>query len=562
MKPKLILPIILLGVFACTNQPSHKESIIDNEEISDSAEYPFLWENANVYFLLTDRFANGDTTNDFSYGRKHDGDTLRSYEGGDIRGIIQKLDEGYFDRLGITAIWTTPVFENIHGAVDEGSGKTYAYHGYWPRDWSTIDANLGTMADYKELVDKAHAHGIRVLMDVIINHTGPVTKIDTAWPDEWVRKGPPCIHTDYETNVNCALASHLDDIRTDSDNPVELPQFLIDKWKAEGRFEQEQAELDTFFERTGYPRAPRFYLIKWITDYVRELGIDGFRVDTAKHTEAYVWAELFKEAQLAFEEWKKNNPDEVLDNSQFYMVGEVYGYSIYSGLNYDYGDSLVNFFDNGFQSLINFSFKGDANKAPEELFAQYSKALNGGVLEGKELLNYLDSHDDGGPFDRMREKPFEAGTKLLLAPGSSQVYYGDETARPLHFENLGHDADLRSFMNWEDLKSNAEHNGYTTSDVFAHYSKLGRFRRAHPAVGAGVHKMLSESPYIFSRILTSDNISDKVVVVLDKTTEPIDVSSVFEDGTELKDYYSGAKATVQEGKVSFETGQNILLIGE
>ena len=557
MKFKLIFALAI-GILACTNQ---HETVTDTESVPATNDQPFLWANANVYFLLTDRFANGDTTNDFAYGRKRDGEKFRSYEGGDIRGIIQKIDDGYFDRLGITAIWTTPLFENIHGAVDEGSGKTYAYHGYWPRDWSTIDANLGSMADYKELVDKAHAHGIRVLMDVIINHTGPESSIDSAWPEDWVRQLPTCTFQDYESNVSCALVRHLADIKTESNEEVELPQFLLNKWKTEGRLDKELTELDAFFERTGYPRAPRFYLIKWITDYVRELGIDGFRVDTAKHTEAYVWAELFKEAQLAFEEWKKNHPDEVLDDNAFYMVGEVYGYSIYSGVNYDYGDSLVNFFDNGFESLINFSFKDDAKNEPEALFSLYSNGLHED-LAGKELLNYLDSHDDGSPFDRMREKPFEAGTKLLLSPGSSQVYYGDETARPLHFRDIGHDADLRSFMNWGDLKNNTSKNGYTTSDVLAHYSKLGRFRRAHPAVGAGVHKMLSESPYIFSRTLNTESMKDKVVVVLDKISEPIDVSSVFEDGTLVKDYYSGASATVRERKISFESGFEILLIGE
>lgn len=554
MKLRLLIGLMLIA-FACTNN-SH-ERITDTEIVLNTKGQPFLWANANVYFLLTDRFANGDTTNDLAYGRKRDGAKFCSYEGGDIRGIIQKLDEGYFDRLGITAIWTTPVYENIHSYREGGGQKYYAYHGYWPRDWTNIDANLGTMADYRELVDKAHAHGIRVLLDVIINHTGPVTANDSAWPEGWVRMEPPCTHVNYETNVDCALAGHLPDIRTDSNEPVELPQFLLDKWKAEGRLDQELAELDAFFERTGYPRAPRFYLIKWVSDYVRELGIDGFRVDTAKHTEAYVWEELFKEVQLAFQEWKNNNPDKVLDDAPFYMVGEVYGYSIHSGVGYNYGDSVVNFFDNGFESLINFSFTGDAKQKPEELFSQYSNGLKGD-LAGKELLNYLDSHDDEHPFDRMREKPFEAATKLLLSPGSSQVYYGDETARPLHFEGIGHDANLRSFMNWNDLKNNISKNGYTTSEVYAHYSKLGRFRQAHPAVGAGVHKKLADIPYTFSRTLDED----KVVVVLDKTEEPIDVSSVFGDGTVLTDYYSGTKATVQDGKVSFDTVQDMLLIGE
>src|SRR5210317_390739 len=154
IKRPLFLTLGLLLTFACNNQTES----IDSENAS-SSEKPFMWENANVYFLLTDRFQNGDTTNDYSYGRKRDGAVNRSYHGGDIRGIIQKLEEGYFENLGITAIWTTPVFENIHGSTDEGTGKTYGYHGYWVKDFTTIDKNLGTMNDYKELVEKAHARG-------------------------------------------------------------------------------------------------------------------------------------------------------------------------------------------------------------------------------------------------------------------------------------------------------------------------------------------------------------------------------------------------------------------
>lgn len=121
---------------------------------------------------------------------------------------------------------------------------------------------------------------------------------------------------------------NLPDIKTDSNTPVELPAFLVAKWKKEGRYEKEVAELDAFFKRTGYPRAPRFYVIKWLTDYIRQHGVDGYRCDTAKHVEESVWAELRKEADLAFADWKKANPAKVLDNNPFYMVGEVYYYKI------------------------------------------------------------------------------------------------------------------------------------------------------------------------------------------------------------------------------------------
>ena len=551
----LLIPILIVG---CSNPaPKQAESITKIESSS-----PFIWENANVYFLLTDRFVNGDPSNDNSYGRQQDGVLHRSYHGGDLRGVIQKLEEGYFSDLGITALWLTPPIENIHGSTDEGTGKTYAYHGYWPRDWTNIDANLGTIEDYKELIDKAHERGIRVLMDVIINHTGPVTGIDTQWPDEWVRMSPTCTFDNFENTVVCTLVDNLPDIRTESNDTVELPPYLIEKWKNEGRYDQEIKELDEFFARTEYPRAPRFYIIKWLTDYVRELGIDGFRVDTAKHTEPSVWAELFKEAVLALEEWKNNHPAEKLDDLPFYMVGEVYGYAIQNGQDYNMGDTTVNFYENGLQGLINFAIKGDAaNKSTEDLFALYSNILNNGELTGYTTLNYMASHDDGGPFDKEREKVFEAGTKLLLAPGASQVYYGDETARPLNVEASG-DASLRVPMNWNDLENNVERNGYHTSDVYQHWSKLGRFKRVHPAVGAGVHSKLADAPYTFKRVLNRKDIQDQVVVVLGEINGAVDVSDVFADNTTLTDYYSGITGIVEDGKVTIATDFDYLLLGK
>ena len=114
--------------------------------------------------------------------------------------------------------------------------------------------------------------------------------------------------------------------------------MLVEKWTREGRLEKEKAELDEFFRRTGYPRAPRFYVIKWLTDWVRELGIDGYRVDTAKHFEETVSAELRKEADSAFADWKRAHPEQKLDELPFYMVGEVYGWEESQGKSYNFGD--------------------------------------------------------------------------------------------------------------------------------------------------------------------------------------------------------------------------------
>jgi alpha-amylase len=516
---------------------------------------PFVWEGANLYFLLTDRFNNGTTDNDVNFERELPTGKLRGFEGGDIKGITQKIKEGYFTDLGINAIWFTPVTEQIHGPVDEGTGNTYAFHGYWAKDWTALDPNFGTKEDLAELVETAHAKGIRIVMDAVINHTGPATEVDPAWEKDWVRIEPTCTYKNFATTAECTLTDNLPDIKTESTQEVTIPASLAEKWQNEGRYDEEMKELDVFFARTGYPRTPRYYLIKWLCDYIIEFGIDGYRSDTVKHTDVSVWADFRKECEYAFQLWKKNHPDKVLDDNEFYSVGEVYGYNISNEFIYDFGDKKVNYFADGFNELINFEFKYNAQSNYEELFSKYSEILNGD-LKGYGVLNYLSSHDDGSPFDPNREKNIEAANKLLLCSGTSQVYYGDESARSLVIEGTVGDATLRSFMNWEDIKTD-EH----TQAVLTHWQKLGQFRRNHPAVGAGIHKMISEKPYVFSRTFSQGDFKDEVFVGLDLSKgEKIVSIPDLEEGCKLRDAYSGKITKVKNGKVSIDTDFDILLL--
>ncbi len=521
----------------------------------------FEWSNATVYFLLTDRFNNANPANDLAYGRKADGAVMRGYMGGDLAGVTAKIREGYFNKLGVDAIWITPPVEQIHASTDEGTGNSYGFHGYWAKDFTSVDANLGTEADVSELVDTAHKHGLRVLLDVVMNHTGPVTELDPAWPADWVRLDPVCTYKDAPTTIDCVLVKNLPDIRTDSNAAVALPPALVEKWKKEGRYEREVKELDAFFKRTGYPRAPRYHLMKWHADWVRKFGFDGFRGDTAKHTEPGVWKDLKKVASVAYEDWKKANPKKRLGNDKFFMTAEVYNYSVHHARKFDMGGGqYVDFFRNGFDSLINFSTASDAAKGYEHLFAGYASALHG-PLKGYSVMNYMSSHDDGSPFDPLREKPFETATKLMLAPGSAQIYYGDETARLLKVDGARGDATLRSFMNWDELSSDAQRPGYRVQEVHRHWGLLGQFRKAHPAVGAGVHKRIADKPYTFSRTWKQD----RVVVALDlpiRKAIDIDVGGVFKNGEKVKDYYSGKFAVVKRGKVRFEAGNELVLIGK
>ena len=148
---------ILLLIVSISCSPKKQDNILTN-----NTNKPFLWAGANIYFLLTDRFNNGDVSNDLKFNRTGVAAKLRGFEGGDIKGITQKIEEGYFNNLGINAIWLTPIVEQIHGSVDEGTGMTYGYHGYWTKDWTSLDANFGSEEDLKNMVELAHKKGIRI----------------------------------------------------------------------------------------------------------------------------------------------------------------------------------------------------------------------------------------------------------------------------------------------------------------------------------------------------------------------------------------------------------------
>ena len=158
---------------------------------------PFTWDNALVYFVLTDRFENGDTSNDHSYGRSLDEkgnvisgykDNMGTFHGGDLKGLTKKLDDGYFTKLGVNAIWITAPYEQMHGYTYANANNDqpgygfpyYGYHGYWALDFTNVDANMGTKQDMHNFVDTAHELGIRVVMDVVMNHTGYISAYDAV----------------------------------------------------------------------------------------------------------------------------------------------------------------------------------------------------------------------------------------------------------------------------------------------------------------------------------------------------------------------------------------------
>ncbi len=392
-------------------------------------------------------------------------------------------------------------------------------------------------------------------MDVVLNHTGPVTEEDPFWGEDWARENPNCAFSTYENTTACSLVENLPDILTESNQEVALPATLVAKWKSEGRYDEEMAELDSYFTTNDLKKTPRNYIIKWLTDYIRDFGVDAFRVDTTKHVDEASWVALRAQADKAFADYKANNEDKVMDDNDFFMFGEVYNYSIDGGRAYDFGDKKVDYFANGFDNLINFQFKYDAQGSYEQLFSKYA-VIKDSIFSDKSFVNYATSHDDGQPFDKDRNKAIETGTKLLLTTGISQIYYGDETARDLTIDGTDGDATLRSFMNWDSI------NTAPTDEILAHWQKLGTFRRDHPSVGAGTHKMLSAAPYIFKRSFNKNGMTDTVVVGLDLNIgkKDIVVGNAFAKAQTVKDTYSEQEASIINGKITLDTPYDIVLL--
>ncbi|GJM76194.1 hypothetical protein HMSSN036_84100 [Paenibacillus macerans] len=451
----------------------------------DSGKNPtFNWDNANVYFVLTDRFKDGDPSNNNSYGRPSRdaaGKNIGTFHGGDLKGLTQKLKEGYFTDLGVNAIWISAPYEQIHGFVGGGNGGDFAhygYHGYYALDFTMIDRNMGTIEDMREFVDTAHAQGIRVVLDIVMNHPGYNTLKDmeeygfgsktvgadwapgngqtwhsyhdyinyndasawSKWWNTWVRAGIAGYDPGGSNDLT-QLVGNLPDFRTNVTNNIGLAPLLQAKWAKETAGYEQWIVPAAVPLRKDLGVAPADYLVKWLAAWVEEFGIDGFRADTAKHVELNRWKQLKNEASAALHRWRQNNPDKpgAAWTEDFWMTGEVWGHGV--------GKS--EYFNYGFDSVINFSFQDSNINSLESIYADYAAKLN--ADPNFNVLSYISSHDTR-LYDRGRLT--QAGTALLLLPGGVQTFYGDETARP--FGETGSDPQqgTRSAMNWDNINQN------------------------------------------------------------------------------------------------------------
>lgn len=501
----------------------------------------FDWDEARIYFIVTDRFNNGDTSNDDPNGENYNKNHLESYHGGDIKGITEKLD--YLKDLGINTIWITPIVDNIdfnmatNWNVAQEQKSQYGYHGYWAKNFEAMDEHLGSVEDLKELIDGAHDRGMKIMVDVVLNHAG------------------------YGMHPNETI------------NVKNFPT-AEEKARFEGMF-RERGTSDTIKgEQSGLPDfltenpEVRAKLIEWQTSWLEKSktekgnSIDYFRVDTTKHVESTTWN--------AF----KNRLTEL--NPDFKMIGENYGASIDS-----HGGQLRS---GQFDALLDFTFndiamdfvKGNIDGAIDRTLER-EKLMDNTATVG----NFLSSHDEdgflwaidregnnNGVYDKDEIAKFMLAASLqITSKGQPIIYYGEElgaSGKKSGNMQAGEFSENRYDMPWERVED--EKYNY----ILNHYKNLLAVRDKYSKVfSKGESEKLAGGNEDKFVILGKSYRDTELIVALNQASEEYDISfeTGLEEGTVLVDEYSGATYTIDKnGKCTFtlpsieEGGTSILAV--
>lgn len=476
-----------------TDQYGNKFSTTVDVEITDRVkknEKDFDWDEAVVYFMMTDRFFDGNESNNTASGEKTYGKNPGLYHGGDFAGVTAKLD--YLQDLGVNTIWITPIVKNVEGVAVTGEGSdkvpyNAAYHGYWASDFTKLNPTLGTTEEFETMISEAHKRGMRIMVDIVVNHAG------------------------YGTEST-------------------FGDMIRNKSTDEGDIKSWQSGLPDFATENADVRAQ---LVKWQTSWMKDYGVDYFRVDTVKHVDSTTWAAL------------KNSTTDV--NPSFKMIGEYYGAGYASNgstlgsgqmdadLDFDFNDQATSFVSGNISSV-------------EKFLSARNSALNNTYMTGQ----FLSSHDEDGfkaalmkgkgyTKDEATSAALVAATLQLTAKGIPVIYYGEEVGlsglNNYPYQTNRYDMDFSkatednvTYQHYKNLLS--IRNAYT--DVFARGS-----RTVVASSDEEGYDVVSRS-YGGTTLYVGMNIKD--------TAKEVKVPVSLAAGTEVKDLYSGATYTVGSDK--------------
>ncbi|MEU4688672.1 pullulanase-type alpha-1,6-glucosidase [Actinoplanes sp. NPDC023714] len=571
----LLLPLIAVPASAAPSKNTEPSAAVIANWGSDQPA-----ANEQYYFVLPDRFANGDRSNDRGGLR---GDRLSTgydpadkgfYHGGDLKGVIDRLD--YIQGLGTTAIWLAPVFKNnpVQGTGDDVSA---GYHGYWITDFTQVDPHFGTNADLKKLVKLAHQRGMKIFLDIIVNHTADViqyeeneyTYVDKETSPYTDTEGQPFEDANYASgssfpSTDATSFPYTPIFPSAADKKAKTPAWLNDVTMYHNRgnstFAGENSEYGDFYGLddlwTERPEVVRG-MTKIYADWVKSTGIDGYRLDTVKHTNMEFWPQFAQGIEKAA-------------GKDFFMFGEVYS------ADQEIQSAYVR--EGGLPATLDFSFQEAARgfvtgaspaSSLSDLYAKddlYTARDTG----ADRLPTFLGNHDMGriGSFiaaaataDTQLKRDQLAHELMFLTRGQPVVYSGDEQG----FTGPGGDKDARQdlfatksadYLD-DDLigtdRTHAVDNYDTRHPLYRTIADLGKLRKANPALvnGVQVTRYAAEGQGVFaaSRIDTAKRL-EYVVAVNNATTPQAATFPVASAGSFKGIYGMNTTSQAVDGKLA------------
>lgn len=490
------IPITAVDSFGNPSQGTASIEIKTRQMVGDA---DFDWDESIIYFMLTDRFFDGDQSNNHPKSDLDRG----AYQGGDFEGITEKLD--YLKNLGVNTIWISPIVENIEYDVrfNHPEGHSYyAYHGYWANNFENLNPHFGTIEEFHNLLDEAHARGMKIMVDVVLNHTGYGLK-----------------------ELDGSIAPQPEGFPTDEDRS----RFSNIVRQGNVGSDEVVGELAGLPDIKTEDPAVRQQIIEWQTSWIDKARtaqgntIDYFRVDTVKHVEDATW--------MSF----KNAITEKMPSHK--MIGEAWGANVDDDQGYLDSGMMDSVLDFGFKQVAKDFVNGNLEEANRSL-----EARNEAIDNTATLGQFLGSHDEDGFLHSVggdEGKLKVAAALQATAKGQPVIYYGEELG--LSGANNYPVYDNRYDFDWDLVEGN---------DILAHYQKIFTFRGAHSeAFAKGDRNYIggkNDDQYlIFSRTYQDDS----VYVGLNVADSAKEVTLTVDSADAvITDSYSGKQYQTVEGK--------------
>ncbi|MAF93049.1 hypothetical protein CMO85_00110 [Candidatus Woesearchaeota archaeon] len=480
----------------------------------------FVWQDALIYMIMTDRFVNGNASNDgLSTGAAQGAD----WQGGDFAGVTAMIESGYFADLGVNALWLTPfnTAANGTGKAADGVHDVAAFHGYWPTEARGIDPRLGTPEELEAMIDAAHDGGIRVMMDFVVNHVHEDHEYFQAHPD-WFNSGCICGQQDCdwtERRLDCQFTSYMPDVNWKNRNASE--QFIADA-------------------------------LWWMETF----DLDGARIDAVKHVENVAISNLVAQINHRFEtvgtdvylkgETAMGWSGHSLEANQA-QYGAINAYMGPGGLDGQadfvlYHAVVDNVFVSGnenYQHLDYWTNRSQDQYTPGSLMVPYVGSHDVSRLTSRADTGTGDAYnqwaEDGLPGQPGDVSAYHAALQaygwLLTTPGAPLLYYGDE-----YGEYGGADPDNRHMYRDNTMWSDHE------AALFANISALGQLRMESIALRQGDYSTRLAMPNLLVYNMTHD---DQVMSVVLNRGGPTQV-----DGFTASDVVRFGDAVLASGQLS------------